>query len=170
MPVLTLPAVSPTGFSGLGGFFGLLFKIHGSRFVPPHSHLCSSSEMTLLPHGCIFLSVIFSLRPLSDLSVRIETSLAGCMGTRVLFKLCSHRDLPHLVVDPVKFVKRSLTIPQNNQEEFVPKKKTQADLKKTCLKARQFRSRRSEQGFAKSSAFKVYRFHFMDQVSRSFAY
>ena len=37
--------------------------------------------------------------------------------------------------------------------------------KRTCLNARQFHLGRSEQGFGKYSAFKLYRFHFICQVS-----
>ena len=38
--------------------------------------------------------------------------------------------------------------------------------KQTCLNAQQFQLRRSERGFAKFSAFKLYRFHSMGRVSR----
>ena len=67
--LLTLPAVSLTGFSvrsllGFGGFFRLLFKIHGFTVsFLPHNDLCSSSDMTSLPHGCIFPRTSFYMSP-----------------------------------------------------------------------------------------------------------
>ena len=63
MPValLTLPAVSPTGFPFAEIRQAALadFSYCSSRFTfrvsfLPHSDLCSSSDMTSLPHVCIF--------------------------------------------------------------------------------------------------------------------
>ena len=65
MPValLTLPAVSPTGFSVRSLWALADFSDCSSRSMVrvsflPHSNLCSSSVMTSLPHGCIFFKFV----------------------------------------------------------------------------------------------------------------
>ena len=76
---------------------------------------------------------------------------------RVAFKVCSPPG------SLLKVVKRSLTISFDDEKESVPKKKK--EIRTNYLNARQFQFRRSEQGFTKSSAFKLYRFHFICEVS-----
>ena len=50
------------------------------------------------PNASCFLNALMSLRLVSDLSVRIETRLAGCIRARGAFSCAHHWDLPLLYV------------------------------------------------------------------------
>ena len=90
----------------------------------------------------------FSLKLPIYQSDRIEASLTGHVRHEGHSSYAPH---PYL---PLCKIAKSRVSPKGRTVEI-----------RICLKSRRFQLRRSEQGFAKSSAFKLYRFHFISQVT-----
>ena len=112
MPVvlLTLPAVSPTGFS-LRSLWALAdFSDCSSKFTVrvsflPQSDLCSSSEMTSLSHRCIFSISCHVMQKFGESSTLKNSVLISiCMPvfsnfcTLFSFNNCYNRLVPHFII------------------------------------------------------------------------